>query len=395
MSKFHKATLPGVIVSAGKTANTLGVVRCFGRRGIPVTLVETILDSPARYSRYVNGRLRPDASENLANTLIDLLRAVGEQADRKRVIIPTGDEEVVALARAREELSPYYLFSLARPEVIESLTDKSRFYRFLEQQGYPHPRTVYPADLDELLRLGREFPLPFLIKPAESLSFQDRYMRKCFQVTSIQELDRAADQLGGSNLRVMIQEIIPGDQFYEFYVYLDRTGQPKGICGWDRLRQYPPNFGNGTLCRARFCSEAIELGLETLSRVGFSGLGAVELKMDPRDQQYKIIEINPRTTLQNRLAAACGVDMEYLAYLDLTGQPVASVGVPDTGTVWVDDFTDLFSASVSFIRGQSTGRKLSKRSNQRKIRSIAALDDPIPLLARSCFLAKNAWRSWF
>jgi len=220
VSKFHRISLPEVIVSAGKTANTLGVVRCFGRRGIPVTLVETTLDSPARYSRYVSRRLRPPESENLTNTLIDLLRAAGEQADRKRVIIPTGDKEVVALAGAREELRPYYLFSLPQPEVLESLIDKSRFYPFLAQHGYPHPQTAYPADMDELLRLGRKFPLPFLIKPADSLLFQDRYMRKCFQVTSIQELDQAADLLEGSNLRLMIQEIIPGDQFYEFSVYL-------------------------------------------------------------------------------------------------------------------------------------------------------------------------------
>jgi predicted ATP-grasp superfamily ATP-dependent carboligase len=218
-------------------------------------------------------------------------------------------------------------------------------------------------------------------------------LKKCFLIRSLPDLDRAASLLEGSDLEVMIQEIIPGNDCFEFSVYLDRDGEPKGICSWDRLRQYPPDFGNGTFCRNRFRPEAIDLGLEILRAIGYRGLVAVELKRDPRDLRYKVIEINPRTTLQNRLAAACGVDIEYLAYLDLTGRPIDSVDPPDTGMIWIDDFTDFFSSLTSTLHGRRTADRLSGLSaGMKTIRSVAAWDDPIPLLARSFFLAGNWWR---
>jgi predicted ATP-grasp superfamily ATP-dependent carboligase len=381
--------LPEVIVSSGSTANTLGVVRCFGRRGIPVTLLEMTLKSPARYSRYVTNRLRGSSR----NRLIELLLNYGAKVQRKPVIIPTGDEEVVELARGKKALEPYFLLSLPESGVVETLVDKNRFYRLAEERGYAHPRTIYPRTLDELRQFGRDFSLPFLVKPAHSLPFQERFMKKCFLIRSLADLDRSASVLEGSDLEVMIQEIIPGSDFFEFSVYLDRDGEPKGICSWDRLRQYPPDFGNGTFCRNKFRPEAIDLGLEILRAIGYRGLAAVELKRDPRDLRYRVIEINPRTTLQNRLAAACGVDMEYLAYLDLTGRPIDSIKPPDTGMIWIDDFTDLFSSLTSSLSGKRTGDRLSGLSGgTKRVRSVAAWDDPIPLLARSFFLAGNLWR---
>ncbi|MGW8179262.1 MAG: hypothetical protein ACWGQW_10950 [bacterium] len=119
-----------------------------------------------------------------------------------------------------------------------------------------------------------------------------------------------------------------------------------------------------------------------LSGLNFQGLAAVEFKRDPRDNQYKVIEVNPRTTLQNRLAAACGIDIEFLAYLDFTGRETKSVRPPDTGTLWVEDFIDIVSRMRDILRDRS----VPSQQSPRKVRSIVSWGDPVPMLARVYFL---------
>jgi predicted ATP-grasp superfamily ATP-dependent carboligase len=45
----------------------------------------------------------------------------------------------------------------------------------------------------------------------------------------------------------------------------------------------------------------------------------IEFIYDSRDSQYKLIEINPRTTLSNSHSESCGINIPYITYCDLQG----------------------------------------------------------------------------
>ena len=312
----------------------------------------------------------------------------GSRKQQKPVLIPTGDEEILQISEHRHKLSQFFLFSIADHDLLQSLVDKCRFYQLVKMEGYAHALTFFPDSLTEVETIGRDLDCPFLIKPSSSLAFQEKFKRKCFVIENRKKLDWAIRALEGTGLRVLIQEIVPGNEFHEVSVYFNRLGKPVAACGWDRLRQFPTGFGNATLCRNVFRPEPVELSEAFLRGLGFRGLAAVEFKRDPRDNQFKIIEVNPRTTLQNRLAAACGADMEWIAYQDLVGQEVTSIQPPNTGVIWVDDFTDLVSGMSDMMRGNF----VPKQHASQKVRSIACWDDPLPLLARMFFLFLNAIR---
>ncbi len=65
--------LTGVIVTAGVTANSLGVVRSFDRRGIRVIYLDTERGSIARYSKYINQRLKCRSPRESETELISIL----------------------------------------------------------------------------------------------------------------------------------------------------------------------------------------------------------------------------------------------------------------------------------------------------------------------------------
>jgi len=376
-----------VIITAGVTDNSLGVIRAFGRRDIPVICLDSQQASMARYSRYINRHLKAQNLMESETEFVNVLLNFGQQFDSKMIIIPTGDIEVLALSKYKIELEQFYFIPVPNYHVVQKLVNKRNFYKLLAEMQVPHPKTYFPESLAELQLIGQETAYPYIIKPDYSSPFQKEFGRKCFVITSLRELNWAIDRLRGKNLEVLIQEIVPGEEIYEFYTYLNRKQEPLGICGWDKIRQYPPDFGSGSFCKSSWQSSAIEQGTRVLKAIGYYGFAEAELKKDPRDGEYKLIEINARTTLQNRLAAACGADIEYIAYLNLTGQTAKKSAFPQNNVLWIDDFTDALSCLIHLKRHDIGIAEIVKTLKARKVHSVMAWDDPIPLFARAINLS--------
>ncbi len=132
-----------------------------------------------------------------------------------------------------------------------------------------------------------------------------------------------------------------------------------------------------------------------LEAIGYHGLANPEWKKDPRDGQYKLLEVNARTIQQNYLAAACGVDIVYIAYLDAMGQAVGDLPSQRNGILWVDDFVDLISCWILLKRKEIGIGEIVKSLSARKVHSVAAWDDPIPLFVHACRLGFGALRLCF
>jgi predicted ATP-grasp superfamily ATP-dependent carboligase len=385
----------GVIVTSGISANSLGIIRSFGRRGIPVVYLDSDPDSIARPSRYVNKRLTCRKIKDSESDFVNLLIDFGKQQNGRMMIIPTGDEAVLALSKHRDELEPFCHLPVPEYETAQKLVNKERFYRMLDEMQIPYPKTYFPESPTELVALGNKLAYPYIIKPAYSIPFQEEFGRKVFHVKSPQDLDRAAARLRNKNMAVMIQEIIPGREIYAFFTYFNKSSEPLAICGWDKIRQYPLDFGCGTFCKSNWRPAAADNSFRLLRTIGYQGFAEVEVKMDPRDGEYKMIEINARTSLQNTLSGACGADIAYVAYLDAGGQVEKPSLSFRNSILWAEDFLD----TVSFLkhlgrRDISTG-EIVDSLNPRKVRSVSAWDDPVPLFSWVVTLSSRALRRLF
>ncbi len=377
-SNYSNST--GVLVTSGPFANSLGVVRGFGRRGIPVVYIDSERSSLARYSRYINQRLKCPSPRESDAEFVNVLMNFGKQIDSKMVIIPTSDSHVLALSKHKQELEQFFFLPVPSHEIVQKLVNKKNFYKLLVEMQIPHPKTYFPEDITELGSMGREINYPYIIKPVHSMPFQEEFGRKCFVINSSEELDRAIERLREKNLEIMIQEIIPGKVVYEFYTYFNKKSEPLAICGWDKIRHYPPDFGSGSFCKSVWWSSAVEQGISFLKAIGYHGFAGTELIKDPLDGKYKMIEVNARTITQNRLAAACGVDMEYIAYLDATGQFMGDSNSPSDNVLWAEDFLDLVSCLVYLKQKQITVGEIVESLRVRKVHSVVAWDDPVPLV---------------
>ena len=376
----------------------LAAVRSLGRAGVPVIGLDSNSREPGFKSRYVRGLRCPDPVLD-AECLVDYLTELGQQQDEPGVLIPASDAWVLFISRNRDQLQPYFRMRMPTSDVIEALVDKRRQYQLAERVGTPYPRTFYPTTLDEARECAAHVDYPAFLKPYYGHLWREQFggAHKGFKVHNPDELLGCFGAALESGQPVMVQSIILGPNTNHFKVcaYLDEQGDTLAVFTLRKIRQYPVEFGVGTLVESVWDDELRELGLSFMRAIGYRGIGSVEFKRDDRDGKLKLIELNPRLWQQNAQAAACGVDFPLIAYRDMIGEHPRPVCTFPRGVKWLDAAADVQAAWDYFRRGElSPGSWLG---SLRGVQSFAtfAVDDPLPFLRNYDFGLKGLRLPWY
>lgn len=368
-------------VVVGGDFHGLGIIRSLGRRGIPVCVVDDEF-SIGRFSKYTTLFLRAPCLRKESET-IDFLLTMGRRMNLKGwVLFPTRDELVAAFSRHRPALAE--IFRVPTPEwsVVKWAWNKWNTYRLADEIGIPTPRTWRPRTLGDLDEIDAPFPLG--VKPAVKEDFFYATRAKAWRANNRGELKRLfqlASKHVGSN-EVLVQEIIPGDGNYQFsYCTFFKNGTSIGSMAAQRWRQHPTEFG-----RAATFVESIELpdveepSVRFLRAINYYGLAEIEYKLDPRDGQYKLLDVNARTWGFHSLGSPAGVDFSYLLYADQMGEPVEPCH-GRSGVGWIRLVTDLPTSLVGIVDGRLGARVYFRSLCNFSVESVFSSDDVLPTFA--------------
>jgi D-aspartate ligase len=371
----------GAVVVGGDYQG-LGIVRSLGRQGIPICVIDDE-HSLSRYSRYTSKFVRvPDLRDE--RKTVDSLLEIGNRLGLQGwVLYPTRDETVAAFSRHREELTK--IFRVPTPEwnSVQWAWDKRNSYRLAEDLGIPVPVTRYPQHIDELAELAHLEP-PFAIKPAIKEHFIYATKAKAWRANSHAELrtlfQRASDLVPRGE--VMVQELIPGggSQQYSYCAFF-RDGQPVGKMVARRRRQHPLEFG-----RASTYVETVDIPIleefseRFLRKINYYGLVEVEFKLDPRDGQYKLLDVNARTWGYHSLGARAGTDFSYMLFADQIGLPVSPCRA-EPGIAWMRLTTDLPAAFMGLLAHDVDLKSYIRSLRACKTEAVFSAKDPLPGVA--------------
>jgi len=374
----------------GMGANGLGVTRSLGEAGVRVTGVEVARWAPEFFSRYCDPLVcaSPDAEPE---RVLELLLAEGERLARPAVLLPASDAFALFMSRYRVELGRRFLFALPPPSVLEALLDKWLQHQMAERAGIPCPQTFHPGSMAEVARIKREIDYPAFLKPCASHLWAPVFGIKGFRVDGPTDLQRRLAEIAPSGLDVIVQSIVPGPNTNHRMVnaYIDDSNRPLMLHVQRKIRQYPTDFGNGTLNESVQAQDASELGARLLQRLQYRGLANIEFKRDARTGELKLIEVNPRLGGTNILATRCGANLSLIAYLDLTGQKPAPVAHYREGVRYLVVGKD-FRAFLDYYRRGELGPVEWARSVM-TARVFPYLDwrDPLPFVMAA---GRGLWR---
>jgi len=383
---------PPAAVVLGAAPNGLSFARSIGRRGVPVLLLDGPKPESGLRTRYALAALLPDPVDEEKRWL-EILDAIGAAARARPVLIPTGDAHVLLVSRNRARLERGFRFVLPAPEILEQLPDKRAQYGLAEKHGIPVPRTVYPSTEGEAERAGSEVGYPCIVKPHVGHLWRRRKEKKLEQVGDAEALLRIFREASGIGQSVMIQEIIPGgdDTLYGLLAYYDRASRPLCLLTKRKLRQYPVGYGDGSFQVTLRVPEVRDLGDRFFRALGYRGLGSVEFKKDARTGEYKLIEINPRSVSGQGMTTAAGMDIPYLAYLDI-GE-VRKVEATESfreHVYFVNERWDLLSFLENRRRGSLTLRSWIGSFLGRKVACAwFSWRDPLPALCVAARVIRN------
>lgn len=361
----------------------LQAARILARHDIPVIAIARDTRHHACRTNVCERILQADTtSEELLRTLQTLSKSLPGKA----VLFPCHDQCVRLISRHRAKLADRYHIMLADVDVIDTLDDKDRFYAFASAQGVPVPKTFVLESRSDAERAARELDFPAILKPVRrSAEWDAKTSSKAFRAEDREGFLDIYDRVGGWVQTLMAQQWIPGDDsdLYSCNCYFDRHGRPAATFIARKLRQWPPRVGSSCLGEECRNDAVLDAAIRIFERIGYRGLGYIEMKRDPRTGTHYAIEANlGRPTGRSAIAEAGGVEMLYCMYCDAVGLPF-----PDDlqqtyqGVKWIDLRHDLQSAIFYMRRGELTLTGLLRSWRGRKAHAVFSWSDPMPFFA--------------
>ena len=350
--RIQDTATPVVVVNC--KLGGLAIMRSLGAQGVTLYGVDPDRQAPGILSRYCKRGFLYGFDEKKPESLLEGLLNVGKEIGRPSILIPTSDETAVYVTENANALRRWFLFPHNAPSLMQDLISKKGMYRLVSQYGVSTPCTLFPESLGEVEAFLPRVKFPLMLKGVYGNRLEARKKKKMIVVHSKSELIeqyKVMEEPGFPNL--MLQEYIPGgdDQIFIFNGYFNDTSDCLiGLTGF-KIRQFPIHVGCASLGECRWNDTVAKVTVQFMRSIGYRGVLDIGYRFDPRDGQYKVLDINPRIGQAFRLFTDDNdMDVVKSLYLDLTGQKQPLI-IPSDGRRWLIEDYDLISSLHYYQEG--------------------------------------------
>jgi D-aspartate ligase len=386
-----------VVIGLHPTA--LGVIRSLAHAGVSIIALGQDLRVPSAATRFCRKKIRCDI--NNPDELVTELVRLGERLDSPAVLFPCGDSDALTVSGARESLRRYYRFLIPEHNRLQTLLDKTLFYRFADQQHLPIPRTYWIATTEETQAVGACARFPCILKPPRNTLEWERLApgKKVLWVHDAAELLAQYKHMATAQPLLLVQEWIEGgdDDVYFVLAYCDRELRVRAhFCG-RKLRQWPPLLGS-TACACDYADPELEQrSLALLQQWQVPGLSSIEWKQDRRTGEYFIIEPTVgRCDLQSPVALLSGINFPLIACFDGLDLPVPLIEKqPSRGGCWLHEERELLAVWHGLKTRQFTAWQWIRSIRGPRVWVYLSIRDPMPIICLLGLFLKRVIRKLF
>ena len=382
----------GKAVVLGGHYSALNVVRALGQKGIQEIVLSQNPHDHACHSKFVTERvLIPDPIEN-SDELLELLMKTERNWDGA-LLIPTLDPFIIFVSQNRSILKQRFVFTIQEWGIVDSIINKNKLYPIAQKLAIPTPQIFLPDSVQFIKERQSEIFFPCILKPNETHKFREVYGRKVLFVNNFQELVKKYIDTKQHGLDVMISEIIPGDDtsIFSYRSYIDSHGEVLADMCTQKLRQYPTGFGQGSVVRTiPMIPEVRNQALKLLEKLSYHGQSSTEFRLDNRDGQYKLMDINTRPVVTEWLFIKAGINFPYLTYLDLVEDVREKPPAYLQELYWIHNIWELMNFINSLMAGNLNLGKFLEPYWKRKVFIFSFLEDPLHFLIEVFQYSKKA-----
>jgi len=310
------------------------------------------------------------------------IRSIEEICEREKidVIFPSWDPYVYLFSKNKKRFKENGItIPVPRYETALKALDKFRTIQAAVAAGFPCPRSYTYNTREELESLVSRETFPLVVKPRFGSGGRGLAI-----VRSKSELFETLPAIEKSHGKPMIQEYIPGRDRVSFPVLLDRRGEVKFAFHKRIVRNFRVTARFGTVEESVLLEgELLNKAAKLLNRIGWWGSVSVGTLRDPRDNQYKLMEINPRFSRNMWYRAALGINEPWMCIRIARGESVENTHDYPVGALFVcpvEDFQLLLLQALDAIAYRL-------RTGVLKRAPLDPLSRPMPILSQlRCYL---------
>lgn len=314
------ASQPFVPVLLGGDIGTYSLAREFHEAYGAVSVVvpagpNGVIDHSVAIELAPSGSMTDD--EALIKHLVDLGTRLTSQGPRPLLLLGSLDLHVTLLARHKSRLEPLFTVPYPDEATVEAAALKQNFYELCTELGLAHPTTLVVDPALGPAQLPAELPFPLIGKPADSSDWVNAQFpgkRKVHELADRAALESLMNHLMGSGYTspFILQELIPGgdEQMRLCTFFSDRAGRVT-FAGYGEVvveEHSPKVLGNSAGIVTAVEPAVVEAGRRILTTLGWTGFSMLDAKLDPRDGQVKLFELNPRLGRNHFYLTAAGAN---------------------------------------------------------------------------------------
>ena len=301
MRSPDRGSTPVLVPQAG-SLGSVGVIRSLGRAGYPVHACAESPEALGLHSRHVRSALiqPPPASAEFIPWVRQTVRALGIRA-----IVPS-EFFLLGLRPALDEFR--HLLPFFDPSLLELAFSKADLVRALDGDPHLPPGLVVEGELppvETLARLGG----PLWLK-ADGVHGRAGAPSRVLRVSSPAEAHAELGRWQPHYRRLLVQGHVPGAGVGLFVLMVD--GHPRARFAHRRIHEVPHTGGVSSFRESVRFPEMEAHALSVLRRIGWNGVAMLEYRRDPRNGDFRLLELNARFWGSLHLALAAGVDFPRL-----------------------------------------------------------------------------------
>lgn len=209
-------------------------------------------------------------------------------------------------------------------EAIENTEDRERFNARLAEAGLKSPKGVAATTIEDGLSIARAIGYPVMARVAYALGGKGSGLSQ-----NEDELREQLRKAFSHAPQVLIEEYLEGWKEVEYEVVRDRDDNCVTVCNMENFDPMGIHTGESiviapsqTLTNAEY-HHLREISIKAVRHLGIVGECNIQFALNPKDGDYRIIEVNARLSRSSALASkATGYPLAFIAAKLVLGYPL-------------------------------------------------------------------------
>ncbi|MFJ7936601.1 ATP-grasp domain-containing protein [Sporosarcina sp. NPDC096371] len=322
---------PFLPILLGSDMNAYGMARSFHEAyGIKPLILGRAKLTATENSKILHFRAIPRLNEQDV-FLPAILKIASEFKGQKLLLLACGDDYAKLIITNKSKLTPHFAVPYIDQKLMERIVLKENFYNVCEEFNFAYPKTAL-CTYETKDTFTIDFNYPIIIKASNSVAYWNCSFpgkKKVFVAHDEAEKTAILTAIYQSTYKdnLTIQEFIPGDDSYMrvLNAYVGKDGKVKLMSlGNPILEEHSPEgIGSYAAIINTFDEALLDKVRYFLEEIGYIGFANFDMKLDMRDGQYKLFEINLRNGRSSYYVSASGHNlMKYVADDHIFNKPL-------------------------------------------------------------------------